>query len=171
MPHSKPLAESQSENKGYVAIRADRLPVDTSPGVYCHLFQNVDDARCPRHRNKYVSTETNGVDLKHFEKALTPFDHTSSIATIPIRLETGASSLSIWHTMRGLSNDEQHLGSPPQTAHARAAIADRDGMIASTALGMFVPPLFTTVAREFKVGHVTLDAPRDAYPTPETMWP
>jgi hypothetical protein len=42
-------------------------------------------------------------------------------------------------------------------------------MIASTALGMFVPLLFTTVARVLKVGHVKREAPRDAYPTPETM--
>jgi hypothetical protein len=49
--------------------------------MYCDLFLNVNGARCARDRNKYVSTETNGVDLKHFEKAPTPFDHTSSIDT------------------------------------------------------------------------------------------
>jgi hypothetical protein len=49
--------------------------------MYGHLFLNVNGARCARHRNKYVSTETNGVDPKHFEKAPTPFDHTSSIDT------------------------------------------------------------------------------------------
>ncbi|HVQ65909.1 MAG TPA: hypothetical protein VMT08_00270 [Bradyrhizobium sp.] len=67
------------------------------------MFLNVTGARCARDRNKYVSTETNGVDLKHFEKALTPFDHTSSIATTPIRLETSRHPYPSAHPMNGLA--------------------------------------------------------------------
>jgi hypothetical protein len=77
--------------------------------MHCHLFLNVNGARCTPDRNEYTPTETNGVDRKHFEKALTPFNHTSSIDTPQfawkrrvIRIRRASNE---WP-----SNDEQRLG-------------------------------------------------------------
>jgi hypothetical protein len=139
--------------------------------MHCHLFLNVNGVRSAHHRNKYVSTETNGVDLKHFEMALTPFDHTSSIATNAVRLATSRhlypSAPNEWP-----SNDEQHRRRHLWTAHTRAAIGDSGGMIASTALGIiFVPLLFIIVRSVFKDRHARRNTRQEADPTPETIRP
>jgi hypothetical protein len=81
-------------------------------GMYCHLFLNVNGARYARHRNEYVPTETNGVDLKHFETAPTPFNHTSSIATPQFAWRRRVTRIQPAPNERP-GNDEQHFGRPP----------------------------------------------------------